>query len=62
MKPDRRPLCVRDERPRGDGVVDKCNDPPPHGVAPAKDSIGIKRISHFENFTVRYARRAAERD
>jgi hypothetical protein len=50
MKPDRRPLRVRDERPRSDGVVDKCNDPPPHGVAPAEDSIGYKKNITFREF------------
>ena len=50
MKPDRRPLRVRDERPRSDGVVDKCNDPPPHGVAPAEDSTGYKKNITFREF------------
>ena len=47
MKPDRRRLRVRDERPRNDGVADKCNDPPPHGFAPAEDSIGYKNNITF---------------
>jgi hypothetical protein len=47
MKPDRRPLRVRDERPRSDGVADKCNGPPPHGFAPAEDSIGYKKNITF---------------
>ena len=41
---------MRDERPRNDGVADKCNDPPPHGFAPAEDSIGYKKNITFREF------------
>jgi hypothetical protein len=56
MKPDRRPLCVRDERPRSDGVADKCNDPAASWLRPAEDSIGYKKNITFlvENCAVRY--------
>jgi hypothetical protein len=35
-------------RPRDGTTADKCDEfPSPHGLARAKDYIGIKRISHF---------------
>src|SRR5262249_25569463 len=47
MKPDRRPLRLSYERPRSDVLPTNAMIPPPHGFAPAEDSVGMKRISHF---------------
>src|SRR5262249_18457907 len=47
MKPDRRPLRLRDERPRSDVLRTNAMIPPPHGFAPAEDSIGNEKNITF---------------
>jgi hypothetical protein len=54
----RRLLRARHKRPRCGSATQECDEfPSPHGLAHAKDYIGIKRISHFwiENCAVRHA-------
>jgi hypothetical protein len=55
------PLRVRDERPRSDGVANKCNDPAASWLRPAEDSIGYKKNITFwvGNCAVRYTKRTA---
>jgi hypothetical protein len=47
MKPDRRPLHVRDERHAATVLPINAMLPPAHGFAPAEDSIAYERNITF---------------